>query len=53
MPDKPGKVGDKIRVSRQMHGGKIVDATITAVIVSFQRAALTPGVLWNWQYDLF
>jgi hypothetical protein len=26
------KVGDKIRVSMQMHGGEIVDATIKAVI---------------------
>jgi hypothetical protein len=32
MPDKPRKVGDKIRVSMQMHGGEIVDATIKAVI---------------------
>ncbi len=29
---EPRKVGDKIRVSMQMHGGEIVDATIKAVI---------------------
>jgi len=29
---KQRKVGDKIRVSIQMHGGKIEDATIKAVI---------------------
>lgn len=32
MPDKPRKAGDKIRVSMQMHGAEIVDATIKAVI---------------------
>jgi hypothetical protein len=32
MPSKQPKVGDKIRVSMEMHGGKIVDATIKAVI---------------------
>ena len=32
MPAKTHKVGDKIRVSMQMHGGEIVDATIKAVI---------------------
>jgi hypothetical protein len=32
MPAKSYKVGDHIRVSMQMHGGKIVDATIKAVI---------------------
>jgi hypothetical protein len=32
MPDKLRKVGDKIRVSLQMHGREIVDATIRAVI---------------------
>jgi hypothetical protein len=32
MPDKPRKVGDKIRVN--MHAGKIVDATIKAIIES-------------------
>jgi hypothetical protein len=31
-PIKPRKVGDKIRVSMQMHGGDVVDATIKAVI---------------------
>ena len=30
MPDKPRKVGDKIRVN--MHSGKIVDATVKAII---------------------
>jgi hypothetical protein len=32
VPEKQWTVGDKIRVSMQMHGGKIVDATIKAVI---------------------
>jgi hypothetical protein len=32
MPAKSYKVGDKIRVSMQMHGGEIVDATIKAVV---------------------
>jgi hypothetical protein len=31
MPTKQHKIGDKIRVSMQMHGGKIVDATIKAI----------------------
>jgi hypothetical protein len=31
-PMNPRKVGDKIRVSMQMHGGEIVDATIKPVI---------------------
>ena len=30
MPTKPHKVGDKIQVS--MHGGKIVDAVIKAIL---------------------
>jgi hypothetical protein len=29
---EPRKVGDKIRVSMQMHGEEIVDATIKAVL---------------------
>ncbi|MGB7436397.1 MAG: hypothetical protein WBR26_05915 [Candidatus Acidiferrum sp.] len=29
---QPFKVGDKIRVSMQMHGGEIVDATVKAII---------------------
>jgi hypothetical protein len=32
MPDKPRKVGDKIRVSMLMHGGGIVDVTIKVFI---------------------
>jgi hypothetical protein len=32
VPAQPHKVGDHIRVSVQMHGGKIVDAMIKAVI---------------------
>jgi len=32
MPDKQPKVGDKIKVN--MHAGKIVDATIKAIIES-------------------
>jgi small-conductance mechanosensitive channel len=31
-PNRPFEVGDHIRVSMQMHGGNIVDATIKAII---------------------